>query len=44
MDRLFFDVDGVLLNFEHAFVNWLNEQYGLGIPPDYEASSWSSRR
>jgi uncharacterized HAD superfamily protein len=40
MDRLFFDVDGVLLNFEHAFINWLNEKYHLGVPADYEASSW----
>jgi FMN phosphatase YigB (HAD superfamily) len=40
MERLFFDVDGVLLNFEHAFVVWLNELYGLGLPESYETPSW----
>ncbi len=39
-ERLFFDVDGVLLNFEHAFVCWLNQRFGHDLPEDYEASSW----
>lgn len=38
--QLFVDIDGVLLNFEHAFVRWLNERYDLGLPADYEAESW----
>ena len=38
--RLFFDVDGVLLNFERAFVRWLNEHYGTELHEDYETSSW----
>ncbi|HKI97645.1 MAG TPA: hypothetical protein VKB51_04125 [bacterium] len=38
--QLFIDIDGVLLNFEQAFVRWLNEEYLLGLPPDYEAESW----
>src|SRR3970282_427251 len=38
--QLFIDIDGVLLNFEHAFVRWLNAHYRLGLPPDYEAESW----
>lgn len=40
MERLFFDVDGVLLNFEHAFVTWLNEMYGVGLPETYETPTW----
>lgn len=39
--QLFFDIDGVLLNFERAFVRWLNEQYGMGLPADYEAADWN---
>ena len=38
--QLFIDIDGVLLNFEHAFVRWLNAQYRLGLPERYEAESW----
>lgn len=38
--RLFFDVDGVLLNFERGFVQWLNVNFGKNLPEDYEASSW----
>jgi hypothetical protein len=30
----------VLLNFEHAFVRWLNVEYRLGLPNNYEAESW----
>lgn len=40
MMRLFFDVDGVLLNFERAFVQWLNDHHGLDLPEDYETTSW----
>ena len=40
MERLFFDVDGVLLNFEHAFVAWLNVHYRLGLPEHYETPTW----
>lgn len=38
--QLFIDIDGVLLNFERAFVDWLNAEYRLGLPDDYEAESW----
>lgn len=38
--QLFLDIDGVLLNFEHAFVRWLNDAYGMGLPGDYETRSW----
>lgn len=38
--QLFVDIDGVLLNFEHAFVRWLNEHYAMGLPADYQAESW----
>lgn len=38
--QLFFDIDGVLLNFERAFVGWMNAQYAMGLPEDYEASDW----
>ena len=38
--QLFIDIDGVLLNFEQAFVRWLNGEYRLGLPQDYEAESW----
>jgi FMN phosphatase YigB (HAD superfamily) len=38
--QLFLDIDGVLLNFEHAFVRWLNDRFRLGLPADYEAASW----
>jgi len=38
---LFFDVDGVLLNFEHSFVAFLNREYSLGLAPDYETPSWT---
>jgi FMN phosphatase YigB (HAD superfamily) len=40
MERLFFDVDGVLLNFEHAFAAWLNRMYGLNLPESYETPTW----
>jgi FMN phosphatase YigB (HAD superfamily) len=38
--QLFIDIDGVLLNFEHSFVRWLNAEYRLGLPEHYEAESW----
>jgi FMN phosphatase YigB (HAD superfamily) len=38
--QLFIDIDGVLLNFEGTFVRWLNREYDLGLPEDYEAESW----
>jgi uncharacterized HAD superfamily protein len=38
--QLFFDIDGVLLNFERSFVGWMNAQYAMGLPADYEASDW----
>ena len=30
----------MLLNFEHAFVRWLNAEFALDLPHDYEAESW----
>ena len=38
--QLFFDIDGVLLNFEHTFVRWLNNEHALGLPDHYEAENW----
>lgn len=38
--QLFIDIDGVLLNFERAFVSWLNREHALGLPDTYEAESW----
>jgi len=38
--QMFIDIDGVLLNFEYVFVDWLNEQHGLGLPSNYEARTW----
>lgn len=38
--QLFLDVDGVLLNFEHAFVTYLNAHCGMELPARYEAESW----
>ena len=38
--QLFFDIDGVLLNFERSFVAWLNREHGLDLPEDYQALSW----
>ena len=38
--QLFLDVDGVLLNFERAFVSWLNTAYDMDLPPDYETPTW----
>ena len=38
--QLFFDIDGVLLNFERAFVGFLNSAYGMGLPERYQTPSW----
>ena len=38
--QLFFDIDGVLLNFERSFVAWLNREHGMSLPEDYQALSW----
>jgi hypothetical protein len=38
--QLFFDIDGVLLNFERAFVGFLNRTYGMSLPERYETGSW----
>ena len=38
--QLFLDIDGVLLNFEHSFVHWLNVHLGLSLPEDYQAQTW----
>ncbi len=38
--RFFVDVDGVLLNFERAFVDWLNREYGMGLHERYETGTW----
>ena len=38
--QLFLDIDGVLLNFERAFVAWLNTDQGLRLPENYEAEHW----
>ena len=38
--RLFFDIDGVLLNFESTFTAFLNKTYGSGLPADYQTETW----
>ena len=38
--QLFFDIDGVLLNFERAFVRFLNDRYGMDLSERYETPSW----
>jgi len=38
--QLFVDIDGVLLNFERAFVGFLNRAYGMGLPERYETPNW----
>ncbi len=38
--QLFLDIDGVLLNFERSFVQWLNDRHSMGLPEDYEANNW----
>ncbi len=38
--QFFFDIDGVLLNFERAFVGFLNRVYGMDLPERYETGSW----
>lgn len=38
--RCFFDVDGVLLDFEKNYLEAIREYYHLDIPKDYKAESW----
>ena len=38
--QLFVDIDGVVLDFERSFVAWLNAEYGMGLPEDYQANNW----
>ncbi|MDH4224351.1 MAG: hypothetical protein OEW12_01735 [Deltaproteobacteria bacterium] len=38
--KLFVDIDGVLLNFEHAFVRYLNRNHLLKLPEDYETDTF----
>ncbi|MCZ6532086.1 MAG: hypothetical protein O7A08_03895 [SAR324 cluster bacterium] len=38
--QFFLDIDGVLLNFEGAFVRFLNRTYGMDLPERYETGSW----
>ena len=40
MLRFFFDVDGVLLNFEKSYVHVLKEYFQLDIPDDFETADW----
>ena len=37
---MFVDIDGVVLNFEGAFVRFLNRVYGMGLPERYETTTW----
>lgn len=39
--QFFLDIDGVLLNFEHAFTRWLNDRLGFQLPEDYQTPSWN---
>lgn len=38
--QFFVDIDGVLLNFERAFVGFLNRAYGMNLPERYETGTW----
>jgi len=38
--QLFFDIDGVLLNFERSFVAFLNREHGQQLPEDYQSPNW----
>jgi uncharacterized HAD superfamily protein len=38
--QLFLDIDGVVLNFQHSFVRWMNAQHGTRLPLDYQADHW----
>lgn len=38
--QFFVDIDGVLLNFERAFVGFLNRVYGMNLPERYETGTW----
>ena len=40
MDRYFFDVDGVLLDFDSSFICWLNAHKGAMLPLDFQSGSW----
>ncbi len=40
MLRFFFDVDGVLLNFEKSYVRVLKDYFKLDIPDDFEMADW----
>jgi FMN phosphatase YigB (HAD superfamily) len=38
--RCFFDVDGVMLDFESSYLRAIREYFQLEIPYDYQTSSW----
>ncbi len=38
--QIFLDVDGVLLNFEETFVQFLNRYWGQNLPAGYRANQW----
>lgn len=40
MLRCFFDVDGVMLDFEGAYLRVIREYFQLDIPLDFETSRW----
>ncbi|MDH4121226.1 MAG: hypothetical protein OEV94_05950 [Deltaproteobacteria bacterium] len=38
--QLFIDIDGVILNFERTFVRFLNQEYQVGLPEDYQTDTF----
>ena len=40
MLRFFFDIDGVLLDFEGSYIRVLKDYFQLEIPDNYRAESW----
>ena len=39
--RIFFDVDGVVLDFEKSFLNLLKKYFNLVLPETYKHNNWS---
>lgn len=40
MFRFFFDIDGVILDFESSYVAALKDYFNLEVPEDYQSPSW----
>jgi uncharacterized HAD superfamily protein len=40
MIRFFFDVDGVLLDFETSYINVLKDYFHVEVPEEYQSTCW----